>query len=393
MIAAAAVWLTCCGKTASDKPPTKKAKPVVVAAPSSPPAEEVEPPLSLPAGQTPGDLLPALPNPAPRLATGAEKPAALYPNAGCADLGPQGFALVKRLEVTLPAKAAGELPGVLEACLFQQSVERKDRFSHAGRQFQLVAAWPGEAVQTLAVDEAARPPATLPPERQKAGHDAAAWGTLIATGWPQAPILAVLSARFYDGELGEQLAWQRDARWLKAGEGWLPLEKRGFVSLDQEHLRSLCEGRADASPADKAAGALQLACDFSERLGTAQDNQAAERVVVRARRLKGQGEEKVTPTEADPQSIWLREARRALQKGAWQSALQLALRVDTACGEPVTEAHALIAEALQAGRVAPAKVQPAQATVDLCEPLPDKAAPRRKAEVIKPAAKAGERTP
>lgn len=383
-----AIALAACATPTKDKPaPRKKKAAQVVAAPQpAPEPVDAEPPLDLPAGRTPGDLLPPLPTPAPRLGRGGDKPTAVYPSTGCADLAPQGFALVRSLEVTLPPKAAGELPGVLETCLFQKAVDRttldrKDKAGHAGRTFHLVAAWPGEAVQALDVEEASRVPRDLPQPLQEAGHDASAWGTLISTGWPDAPVLAVLSARFYDGPLGQEVHWLRDARLLRAGkgpapkEGWQAFEKREFTSLDAEVLRLAAE--KDPSLADKLAD---------------REQKAADRLALRAKWLKGAGDEKVTAAEPDPQALWLRDGRKALQKGDWKLAIELALRVDAVCAEPTSEAHALLKDALQAGQVPPAKVQPAQATVDLCEPLPDKPAPRRKPEPVKKAER-GERAP
>jgi hypothetical protein len=351
---------------------TQEAPPAVAAAPV-----ETEPPLDLPAGHTPGDLLPPLPTPAPRLGRGGDKPTALYPNAGCADLAPQGFALVRTLEVTLPPKAPGELPGVLEACVFQKPTDRKNKAVLGGRSFQLVAAWPGDNVQALDVEEAARTPHDLPQAMQDAGHDASAWGTLISTGWPDAPVLAVLSARFYDGPQGQEVHWLRDARLLRPGKGpgWQAFEKREFTSLDLDVLRQAVD--KDPTMADRLAEREQKALD---------------QLALRAKRLKGAGEDKVTAAEPDPQAIWLRDGRKALQKGDWKAAIELALRVDAVCAEPTTEAHAVLKEALQAGQQTAAKVQPAQATVDLCEPLPDKPAPRRKPDAPKKADR-GERAP
>lgn len=376
----------CGGKDGKDKAPPRKKKPVMAAPVTAEPAAEpvaAEPPLELPAGQTVGDLLPALPTPVPRLAHGGgDKPAAVYPNVGCVDLGPEGFGLVRRLEITLPAGTPGGLPGVLEACLFQKALERKDRVGRTGKIFHLVAAWPGDVVQALEIEEFARPPQNLPPDLQKSGHDASAWGALIATGWPEAPVMAVLSARFYDGILGDEVTWRRDARWLQAAKGgakWAAFEKRDFATVDLEQLRLLCEGPAE----EKGTAPLQAACDRFERLAGDQERQAADRQALRAKRLKGQGDDKVTPDAADPQAIWLRDARRALKANAWREAIELALRADAVCAEPTTEAHAVLKEALEAGHQAPARVQPAQATVDLCEPLPDKPSPKRKLEAPK----------
>ena len=103
---------------------------------------------------------------------------------------------------------------------------------------------------------------------------------------------------------------------------------------------------------------------------------AAERLALRQKRLKGQGSE-LAEKDADPQSIWLREARKQLKAGAWQAAIGTALRVDMICGEAVQEAHAIVMDALAEGHVAIAKVAPNQPLAELCEPLPDKPAPKR----------------
>ena len=55
------------------------------------------------------------------------------------------------------------------------------------------------------------------------------------------------------------------------------------------------------------------------------------------------------------------------------------------CGEATRDAHAIVADALVEGHVTPARVSPNQPLGDLCEPLPDKPAPKRqRAEAEKP---------
>ncbi len=356
--------------------PVREPAPMPVQAPiAAPVPEPAAPPLELPAGTTVGDLLPPLPQPVAPLAD-ASHAALAMPKIGCSDLGPEGAALVKRVELPLAPKAAGELPGVLEVCLFSKVLEKATP-AGTGKQFIAIAAWPGDAVQQTTFEPLQHAPETLPPERQKAGHDAVTWGTLIATGHPQMPVLAVVSGRFLDGELGEVVDYQREARLLGQDGKWAPFAQRSFATVDLAHLDALCAGKADASPADRAAGALQAACDRHDALAPGAAKAANERLTLRAKRLKGAGDAGDAERDADPQSLWLRDAKKALHKGNGHEAFLLALRVDAVCGEAATEAHALLGEVLAAGQIAPQKPKPAQTLVDLCEPLPDKPAPRR----------------
>ncbi len=385
--------LTACNKAESERLPKNKVAQAAAESPQPEPAPAAvaeEPPLALPAGQTPGDLFLVPPKLPPRLTTGGDGGQPAVPTSDCADAGPSGALLVKHLELTLPAAKPGEAPQVVQACLFQNALERTDRTSHSGKQFHIVAVWPGDVNWAMDVAEPEREPSNLPPERSKAGHDATAWGTLIATRLPETPVLAVISSRFIDGNLGEVLQWRRQARLLHVGKGWLPFEGREFSSVDGEHLRQLCEGKAEYSPADKAAGALQLACDRLSQWQPTHEEQQQAHLTLRNERLLGKGSDAVTAAEEDPQSAWLLAGKRALAKGDWATAAQMALRVEMVCGEPVTEAHALLSEVAKIAALPPIRVQPAQNPVAMCEPLPDKIAPRRKvAEVPKSAGKAG----
>jgi len=386
------VLVAACGKPAGEPAPSPRERSAEDGdrhAPSAAPAAArgavpvpapTEQPIDLPSGTTIGDVLPPLPQPVARLADGTHSGVAL-PKVGCSDLGPEDAALVRRVELPLAAKAAGELPGVLEVCLFSKVLERATPAS-AGKQFIAVAAWPGDAVQQTTFEPQQRTPESLPPERQKAGHDAVTWGTLIATGQAQMPVLAVVSARYLDGELGEQVLYRRDARLLGSDGRWQPFAHRDFATLDLAHLDSLCAGKAEASPADHSAGALQAACDRLEQAAPSAAKALADRLAVRSRRLKGSGDAGDAARDPDPQSLWLRDAKKLLQKGQWQEAFRTALQVDAVCGEAAAPAHTLMAEALAAGQVAVQKSKPVQPLVDLCEPLPDKPAPRRVAAPV-----------
>ncbi len=378
---AAVLALGACGSKPALPPPAHETAAVAPPAPIAPPpaAPHNEPPLALPAGQTLGDALPHVPSLPRRLASGVEA-GALVPQTSCADLLPADCALGKRLEITMPAEKPGEPPTIGEVCLCTKAVERAetDRARATGKQLVVVAAWPGERKAEAAFAEARHELTDLPADRQKSGHDGAAWGTLVATGWPQMPVIAVASARFADGAFGEIVHWQRSAQALHLDGGkltWQPLAERAFTSLDVNHLQALCDGKADATPLDRA-GANPAACPLAEQLAQKQAAGAAERLALRQKRLKGQGSE-LAEKDADPQSIWLREARKQLKAGAWQAAIGTALRVDMICGEAVQEAHAIVMDALAEGHVAIAKVAPNQPLAELCEPLPDKPAPKR----------------
>ena len=392
---AAAAMLTvllvaACDRTAAPKPhldsPQAEATAQVPAV-APPEVPENEPPLTLPAGQTLGDALPQVPALPRRVASGAQA-GALVPQTSCSELLPADCALGKRLELTMPPEKPGDPPVVGEVCLCTKAVERADadRARATGKQLIVVAAWPGERKAEAAFAQATHEPENLPPERQKLGHDGAAWGTLIATGWPQMPAIAVASARFADGAFGEVVHWQRSAQALHVEGGklsWQPLAERAFTSLDVGQLQALCDGKADATPADRA-GANPAACQPAEQQAQALAKAAPERLALRQKRLKGQGNENAE-NDADPQAIWLREAKKQLKDGKWQAAIATALRVDMVCGDAVQEAHAIVAEALAEGHVAAAKVAPNQPLTELCEPLPDKPAPKRqRAEVEKP---------
>ena len=387
----AGIVASACERSQTPKPRAEQPAPQQAAAPIAAPAPlvpENEPPLQLPAGQTLGDALPQVPALPRRLASGAAA-GALVPQTSCADLLPADCALGKRLEITLPAEKAGEPPLVGEVCLCTKAVERADtdRARATGKQLVAVAAWPGERKADATFPEAKHEPAELPPERQKAGHDGAAWGTLIATGWPQMPAIAVASARFADGAFGEVVHWQRTAQALHVDGGklsWQPLTDRRFYSYDVNQLRAVCDGTADAAPADRV-GANLAACERAGQLPQIMEHGAAARLALREKRLNGQNADSDN-NDPDPQAIWLRDAKKQLKNGHWQEAIETALRVDVICGDAVEDAHAIVTRALAEGHVVPAKVAPNQPLTELCEPLPDKPAPKRqRADPEKPA--------
>ncbi len=381
-----------CDKT---RAPPKSKRAAANAAASAPESAEApatlavpdpsEPPLALPSGTTLGDALPPLPKAAPRLSTGDLSGAAVAAQS-CADIAPAGFVLVKRYEITVPAGVKGAPPNVIETCILAKPAERKDKWSQAGKEFLAIATWPPDKQTQIVLPEMQRPAISLPPERQKAGHDATGWGTIVATGNPDMPALAIASARFFDGLYGEQVFFRRDARVLRSVAGalqWQPLEVRDFVTIDLDHLHNLCEGKAEASPADRA-GPQPGACAKMEQLAESHAAGAQKRLDDREARLKGQGSEKVTAQEGDPQSIWLRDGRKALTAGDYATAADMALRVHAVCGEAAKPALALMSDVVAARHLTAARTQPNQTTADLCEPLPDKDPPKRPRAESKP---------
>jgi len=339
-------------------------------------------PYALPAGHTLGDALPAVPPPAPRLGGGGTNGGAvLQAKTGCASDAPDDYALARRVELTYPPAKAGDPAQVVEVCLLQRTVERADKVAESGKAFLVVAAFADDTRVSHAFDPLTRQPTTLPPERRRAGHDAGAWAGLFATGDPERPALAVVSARFYDGALGEEVQFARASRLLRNtahGWQWSPFANRAHASMDVEHLRALCAGKADASPADKAAGPLAVACERADA-AEVELAKAEARLATRKRRIAG-GSGGQAASDADPQSIWLRDARAALSKGDYAVAIDTALQVDVVCGEAVAEAHAVVRDALTAQHLEPLRTQPQQSLSVLCEPLPDKPVPRRPRE-------------
>ena len=385
---AVALLITCMGACGGREPRGKAAATPETPAPAStataespptpPPTDE--PALTLPAGQTLGDQLPQVPPLPLRLTTGALAGAGEPPQTGCADVLPANCGLSKRVELTLPGRKPDDPPQMAEVCLCMRGTDRADpqRAMLPGKQVVAVAVWPGDKRAEVTFDEAKHAPTSLPGARQKAGHDASAWGALVATGWDALPVVAIASARFYDGAFGEQIVWTRTAQALHVADGkltWQPVESRTFTSLDLDHLQALCDGKAAASPADRA-GPVAEACVAHDKLVEEHANAAAARLAARQKRLKGQGTEAAAGDD-DPQAIWVRDAKKQLNAGKWEDAITTALRADAVCGEAVAQAHEVIAAALRDGHVQPIKTQPNQSLADLCEPLPDKSAPKR----------------
>lgn len=395
--AAALTAIACgCGRTAppqsaaptaaaaSNKPASANAD--ALAAPAAPrsgltPEQLPEEPMTLPAGHTLGDLLPQIPKPAPQLgATGGAATSAAAGSSDCGDAAPDGFSVVKRVDVLLDPAHPGEAPATMQGCVLQQVIgDRADRVASSGRRYLAVAVLPDGKRVTGDVGEIERPSTQLPPERRSGGHDATGWASLIATGDPTRPLLLVVTARFWDGPLGEEVHFVRQSRVLGDGPDgwhWRAGPHRAFSIIDFNHLQALCSGSADASAADRAAGAVAAACDRVATQAAEHDAQALARLAIRKKRLGGAAGGDAA-TDPDPQSIWLRDAKVALAKANWVQAVTLALQVDVVCGEAATEAHKIIADAMAGQKREPIKAQPAQSTTDLCEPLPDKAPPKR----------------
>lgn len=302
------------------------------------------------------------------------------PEHSCADSEPAGFDLVKQVTLTLPPATAGQPGQPLSVCLFQKfQADRPDKNGSTGRVYQLLAVQADGSSIAGDLPELARPPKKLPPERVRGGHEATGWAALVPSGDAETPVLAVETGRFYDGALGEEVHFIRHAKVLRkqgAGWAWLPLVERAFSVTDWDHLQALCAGKAEASDADRAAGALQVACDKVDAAEAGREEGRLARLATRKKRLGGAGGGNLE-LDPDPQSLWLRDAKAALRKGEHAKVVELALKADAMCGESAAEAHALIRESLAAANQEAVKAQPAAAMVELCEPLADKPAPKR----------------
>lgn len=387
--AALIALLSCaCGRGTADKPPAPAAAAApspgapAAAAPTPAPAATApalaDEPMALPAGQTLGDLLPPIP---PSLPSVGQGEAGAVPEHSCADSEPAGFDLVKQLTLTLPAAKVGEAGEPLSVCLFQQVLaERADKNGGSGRVYQMVATAADGTSVSGELPEVRHAPQRLPPERQRSGHEGAGWAALVASGDPDSPVMAVASGRFYDGALGEEVYFVRSAKVLRrqgAGWAWLPLVERSFAVTDLDHLQALCAGKADASEADRSAGALQVACDRAEQIEAGREEARLARLATRKKRLGGGGGAAKAEEDPDPQALWLRDARAAAAKGDRARTVELALKAQAMCGEASGEAQAVVRQVLASEQREPVKVQPGQPNLELCEPLPDKAAPKR----------------
>jgi len=351
------------------------------------PAPEPEP-AELPRGATAGDVLPPLPTAARRLSGGVDA-LPLLPSVTCASLAPdREFKLGPRLEIVRLPRKKGEPAGTLEVCLFNRWLKRTadELPERTGRVHHLVAAFPGDEVAAWTSDELKRPPANARPEWSL--PKAAGWSAVIATGIPDRPALAVVSARFYDGPLAEELHWRRHARILRRSKGrwaWVPLASLHFTSLDTTHLLAACQ--REETEGDEACLGADERVEAHRRDGASRGEVRQARVARRkdAKRARKKRRDKSAKTnevkryrgDSEPQAAWLHDGRAALARGKWRLALQCALRIDMACGEPVRESRDLIAAALKKAGIVSEKSLPLARHVPLCEPLPDKPGPKR----------------
>ncbi|MCO4763593.1 MAG: hypothetical protein KC502_18930 [Myxococcales bacterium] len=337
----------------------------------------------LPKKATPGDVLPPPPTLPRRLASGSG-PAPQLPNISCARMAPDGtFKLSRRIEVgrrgaavstTLgtptrkgdKTKAAKTKPGTLELCLFHKwrARERGENRTHTGRIHHFVAAFPGSDVSSWTADELTRIPKKLPTD---ARYLSAGWAALLPTGLPDRPAIAVISGRFYDGILGEEVHYIRKARVLQRHRGrwaWVPWMSRTYQTLDTAHLRTSCKRSGGAGCRRWAA-----------RIAGAERG-AARRLKIRDARLKRKGKTKVKKGDPDPQSYWISEAQHVVREGRWKEAIDLALKSEVVCGEAGRRSRRVIGRALRMGKIKPEIAEPAVNRRPLCEPLSDKPAPK-----------------
>lgn len=380
----AAMLLSGCGRETGPTTRTKATSPV-----SQPAAATAEaPPPELPAAATAGDVLPPLPKAARRLSAGPDA-APLLPSMPCNALAPdREYKLGQKFEVMRSPTSAAASSGTLELCLFHRWLTRPadELARRTGRVHHFVAAFPGDEVAAWTSDDMERAAANTRPEWALA--KAAGWSRLIPTGIPDRPAIAVVSARFYDGPLGEELHWRRQARVLTRHKDrwtWRPLASRDFASLDTAQLVAVC-GAAEAE-ADKACLGADEQVEAARRAAHQRGEQRQARFDSRGdrsdkrRRGKKSASVGAKPAEyigdGDPQSAWLRDGRRALARGDWRSALTHAMYIDMVCGEAVQEAHELLRDALAKGGLKREKALPQLRPVGLCQPLFDKPGPKR----------------
>lgn len=340
-------------------------------------AEDSPEPVAAPAGATPGDVLGQGPKPAQRLgakgaAVGADgKPGKpLQAEVPCDELAPDSaFKLANKVEISLPAPA-GEEPATIEVCLFHKSTARQDveKCNRTGRQHAFVAAFPGREVAIWTADELQFEPATLPPD---AAVSASGWATVLATGLDDRVALAVASARFYDGAASEVVRTVRVGRVLeqKGGRwGWQPLAQVAVDSLDLDSIDSRCK----ADPGADGCGELVAK---AERWRA----DAELRLTRRQQRLDGKAaaSPKGKP-EGDPQSEWLRRANAAIAAKKPRDAVEAALHVEMLCGEAITEARAVFAQAARLANLPILHVAPKPRAAGLCGAMADRGGPARK---------------
>ena len=339
-----------------------------------------------PKGATPGDVLPPLPKLPARLYDGGVTASAM-PEISCEELAPEkGFGLAKKIDVIAVGKTKADGDQTLELCQFNKWEQRTDAelAARTGRRHHFVAAFPGTTVASWTTKEITRGQLGL---HEGGGTGlGAGWATVIATGVPQWPAIAVVSARFFGGPLSEEVHYLRRGRVLLQSRGrwtWAPLTERAFSTLDVGHLQKQCES-ASGEAGDQCANA-------AERVAKALDAEK-DRVKLRAARLAGKADPGSKPSkrrkkkassdnpltyddDPDPHAGWLRDGRKALKDGDEKLAIRNALRVLVACGESSKEAHELIVEAQKQAKQERPRVQPPGKHPPLCEPLPDKPPP------------------
>lgn len=381
--AALGLLLIACGQDKAPAPPAPPPPPPAAPAPApkaaAPAARPPDQPVDPPASVTLGDVLPALPTPAPRLFDG-QNTVAVLPAVSCAALRPdRDWVLGSRVEVARAPQKKGEAGGTLELCVFSKVSERADdqQSQHAGKDHHFVAAFPGTEVAAFTAEPIVRQPTSARPEW--ALPRAAGWSALLPTGLPDQPAVAVVSARFYDGPLGEQVHWIRRAHLLTRGEkgwSWKPMTTRDFTTLDTAHLLAACE-RPEASSDAVCLGAEEKVEAFRRTTEQRAEVRVKRLATESGRKPKKGAELAEYPQDGDPQSAWLRDGRVALQHGQWRLAIDAALRIEVVCGEPIKEARTLIAAALKKAGLTHERPAPPVKPVPLCEPLSDKGVPKR----------------
>jgi hypothetical protein len=324
-----------------------------------------------PAAATPGDALGPLPSAVRRLGRGmtAAGGVALEPDVACDQLAPDAaWKLTSRTVINrLPAKA-GEPTSTVELCLFQKWLSRKDEDKHSrtGKQHLFVAAFPGSDVAAWTSDELEFTPASLPAD---AAVSASGWAAALPTGLAEMPALAVASARFFDGALGEQVHYRRVGRVLRKSRGrwaFTELETIDIKSLDLAHIDATCGVGGPAGCPEALAAAAAWRKDAKGR-----EHRRADRLAGKTARVPGHD------VDGDPQSEWLREAYADRKHKKANDAALNALRVEVACGEAVTQARELFTSiGVASGGVEQA--EPSPKAGDLCAPLADKGGPPRK---------------
>jgi hypothetical protein len=353
----------------------------------APEANAVEPANSV----TPGDVLPPLPTPAPQLGDGSA-PVRLRPIRGCAQMSPgDGFKLARRFEVPFPVSRPGPdggkarvSDGTLELCQFNRWLARDgdETRTRTGRRHHFVAAFPGDDVAAWTPAELTRPVAegSQGPFAAPSTLTAAGWAALIPTGLAEVPAVAVVSGRFFDGAVGEDVHWQRQAAALIRTRGrWAfkPLDLLAWQTLDTAWLKAGCAALPDE--ADKAAvsrchpAAIDRAI-AKQAKASARHDKARERLL-KVGKVDGVSLAKPGP---DPQAHWLGAARKALAAKNARIARRLAVRALVACGEPIEELEPILDDLGKLSRFRRATPRPKPKPAPLCGPLADKPAPPRK---------------